>query len=133
MEGTIVNQVEISGFEEEKSSEKFRKKLKSFKAVFNLKSYDKSFSFIAEEASWKMKENHSLVYLFLTEDSHPGEELSRLAALNPALEIQHLLISPSGCGEVLYRTYKGESVEEESYSGSLAHMLGDLIQGGFQA
>lgn len=132
MEGTIVNQIEISGFEDEKSSDKFRKKLKSLKSRFNLKSFDKSMSFSAEEASWKSKEDHSLIYLFLTEDSHPDKEIARLAELNPLLEIQHLIISPAGCGEILLRQYKGETLKEETFSGSLAHMLGDLIQGGFR-
>lgn len=126
MEGSIVNQVEISGFADEKEAVRFRKKLKSFKSAFSLP------SFKADEASWKIKENHSLVYLFLTEDSFPEEAIGSLAAENENLEIQHLLISPSGCGEMMHFHYRGKEVEKSEFSGEAVLMLGDLIKGGFQ-
>lgn len=133
MEGSIVNQVEITGFENQKESEKFRKKLKSLKSVFNLTKADKSLTFIAEEASWKEKEDHSLVYLFLTDDSSPQKEILTLAEIYNNLRIQHLIISPSGEGEMIHFVYScGEIIEETHHKGALAHMLGDLIQGGFQ-
>lgn len=132
MEGSVVNQIEIRGFSDENDSASFRKKLKSLKSKFNLPSLDKSLSFSAEEASWKEKEDHSLVFLFITEDSNPGSEIAKMACLYPNLEIDHLVIAPSGCGEVILTHYKGESEEHQEFGSELAQMLGDLIQGGFQ-
>lgn len=132
MEGSIVNQIEITGFNDENDVKDLRKRLKSFKTPFSLHSLDRTLNFKAEEASWKEKDNHSLVYLFLTEDSHPGEEISKMAKLFPDLEIRHLVISPSGCGEVILNIYHGSDTENHEYSGTLAKMLGDLVQGGFQ-
>ncbi|RQW05914.1 MAG: hypothetical protein EH225_04000 [Calditrichaeota bacterium] len=125
MEGTIVNQVEISGFESEKDSEKFRKKLKTLKSAFSLT------GFRAEEASFKIKDDFSLVYLFLTEDEYPEKEIRHLQEENSTLEIQHLIISPTGCGEMLHFIYSKDGAEVTEYSGPAILMLGDLIQGGF--
>lgn len=132
MQGSIVNQVEISGFKENKDLVRFRKNLKSFKSNFNLKSYDKKFSFIAEEATWKEKDDNCLIYLFITEDSHPGEEIKQLAQENDSLTFKHLIISPADEGVVYCRILNGNDVEENIYPGDLAKMLGNLIQGGFQ-
>ncbi|MBB6478777.1 hypothetical protein [Spirochaeta isovalerica] len=125
MEGTIVNQVEISGFENEKDAEKFRKKLKSFKSLFTLP------GFKAQDASFKLKDDFSLIYLFLTEDEYPEAEIKQLFEENDSLEIQHLVISPTGCGEMLHFFYSREGHETTEYSGPAILMLGDLIQGGF--
>lgn len=132
MDGSIVNQIEISGFSDAKESARMRKKLKTLKSVFNLSAVDKKIGFTAQEASWKEKDDHSLVYLFLTEDSFPREEVRMFAELFGNLEIQHLAISPSGCGEMIHLVYSAGEVSETSYGGSVVHMLGDLIKGGFQ-
>jgi len=50
LEGSIVNQIEISGFKTEKEAEKFKKKLKTLKTPFRITGFE------SEEASWKMKE-----------------------------------------------------------------------------
>jgi len=126
LEGAIVNQVEISGFESEKESLRFRKKMKSFKSLFSLP------GFTADEASFKMKEDFSLVYLFLTEDTYPEVEIKKLQSENPSLEIQHLVISPSDCGEMLHFHYGNGHDEVNSFHGAAINMLGDLIQGGFR-
>lgn len=125
MEGTVVNQLEISGFENEKDALKFIKKLKSLKSVFSIP------GFKAEEASFKMKEDYSLIYLFLTEDGYPEKEIKTFNENNPTLQIQHLVISPTGCGEMIHYLYAGEEIEATEYSGPAILMLGDLIKGGF--
>jgi hypothetical protein len=133
LEGSIVNQIELSGFDTEKESEKFRKKLKSLKSIFNLSKINKSLSFIAEDASWKVKEDFSLVYLFLTEDTYPEKEIQALAGFYNELNIQHLVISPSGAGRIIHYDYtSGVLTGKIEQDGSIAHMLGDLIHGGFQ-
>jgi len=133
LEGSVVNQIEISGFENEKDSAKFRKKLKSLKSVFTLSKVDKTLSFIAEEANWKMKEDYSLVYLFITEDSHPESEILSLAKLYSLLRIQHLVISPSEEGLMIHYLYsKGALIKKTEHSGAMVYMLGDLIKGGFE-
>lgn len=133
MKGSIVNQVEISGFSEQKEVEIFRKKIKSLKSVFNLHKLDKSLHFQTEEASWKMKDDFSLIYLFLTEDSYPEEEITNVSRLNNQLTIKHLIISPSGEGNMIYFKYEqGVLSDKREVKGSVAHMLGDLVNGGFQ-
>ena len=133
MEGSVVNQIEISGFIDDKESEKFRKKIKSLKSVFTLSKIDKSINFTAEEASWKNKEKHNLVYLFLTEDSSPENELLEVSRLNRSLLIKHLMISPSGGGKLIFQSYsEGHQVERRLFEGPAVQMLGDLIKGGFK-
>lgn len=125
MEGSIVNQIEISGFKTEKEAEKFKKKLKTLKTPFRITGFE------SEEASWKMKEDFSLVYLFITEDIYPLEQIKSFAFANKELEIQHLVLSPSGCGEMIHYSYSAGSEEITEYSGPALLMLGDLIKGGF--
>lgn len=133
MEGSIINQVEISGFLTEKEAEIFRKKLKSLKSVFHLSKMDKSLQFQAEDASWKLKEDFSLVYLFLTEDFYPGDEISSLSQLKNTLSIRHLIISPSGEGDIIFFQYDNGSLSDKTeVSGGTAQMMGDLVKGGFQ-
>lgn len=133
MEGTIVNQVEISGFDSDKDAEKFRKKIKTLNSVFSLFKIDKAIDFSAEEASWKNKEKHTIVYLFLTEDSSPEKELLEVTRLKRSLLIKHLMISPSGGGKLIFRSYSdGHQVEQNSLEGPAVQMLGDLIKGGFK-
>lgn len=132
LEGSIVNQIEISGFTDEKKAVKFRKKIKSIKSIFNLSRIDKSISFAAEEASWKLKDDFSLVYLFLTEDFYPEEEIAALSSSLEELSVRHLVLSPSGEGLVLYFHYGNGVLEEKTeVKGDAAHMLGDLVKGGF--
>ena len=133
MEGSIVNQIEISGFSDEKEAQQFRKKIKSLKSNFNLKKISSNIDFIAEEASWKIKDDNSLVFLFITEDFSPENEIKNLSELLPNLKLQHLVISPSGSGLLKHLSYEnGELVYKNEVEGSLSQMLGDLIKGGFQ-
>ncbi len=133
MEGSIINQVEISGFLTEKEAEKFRKKIKSFKSVFHLSKMDKTLQFLPEEASWKMKEDFSLVYLFLTDDTYPEKEISSLSQVEKSLSIRHLIISPSGEGDIIFYDYEnGNLSEKKEVKGGTAQMLGDLVKGGFK-
>lgn len=133
LKGSIVNQIKIKGFADQKDSDKFRKKIKSLKSIFHLSKIDKSINFYADEASWKMKDDFSLIYLFLTEDSFPEEEISALSRLKKDLSISHLVIAPSEEGLMLYYHYENsELLEKTEVKGGTAHMLGDLIQGGFQ-
>ncbi|MBI9096870.1 MAG: hypothetical protein JEY91_00260 [Spirochaetaceae bacterium] len=132
MEGTVVNQIEIKGFSDDKKSEKFRKQIKSLRSVFHLSQMDKNLDFAAADASWKKKDDHSLVYLFLTEGFSPESEICSLAELYPHLEIHHMIISPNGKGLLLYFRYSGGKLSEKTeQTGSVVHMLGDLIKGGF--
>jgi hypothetical protein len=126
LEGSILNQVEIAGFKSEKEAGAFRRKLKSLNSLFKVK------GFKAEEASWKMKDDFSLVYLFITEDSYPREEIKSLIGDHGSLEVQHLVLSPSGCGEMIHHLYSSGTEEISEYSGPALLMLGDLIKGGFQ-
>lgn len=133
MEGSIINQLEISGFSTEKESVKFRKTIKSLKSAFNLSKLDKTLEFQAEEASWKMKDDFSLVYLFLTDDSYPEKDISSLAKMKENLSFRQLVISPSGEGDILYYHYENGSLsEKKEMKGGAAQMFGDLVQGGFQ-
>jgi hypothetical protein len=133
MEGSIVNQIEISGFSSKEESEKFRKKIKSIKSIFNLSKINKSLSFAAIEGSLKIKDDFSLVYIFITENSFPEEEIQILAEEKKELNIQHMIIAPSEAGNVMYISYSyGELYERKEVVGGMAKMLGDLILGGFQ-
>lgn len=132
MEGSVVNQIEILGFEDEKSLQRFRKKLKSLKSHFNLTSLGKDFSFVAEEASIKVKDSKSLTYLFISEEIHPADEIKKMAELYSDLEILHLIIAPSGEGYMCLKTYKEGNSQVEEVRGSIPHMIGSLLQGGFQ-
>jgi hypothetical protein len=133
LEGSVVNQIEISGFKNLVEAEKFRKKIKSMKSVFNISKIDKHIEFQAEEASYKIKDDHSLVYLFLTENSYPEHELCDLSGIMKNLSINHLIIAPSGEGVLIFFRYEmGQIIEKTEMKGSVAHMLGDLIQGGFK-
>ena len=133
LEGSIVNQIEINGFSNEKEATEFSRKLKSSKTVFNLSKIDKTLNFAADEASWKMKDDYSLLYLFITEDSFPEEDIFSFAAMNENLNFQHLVISPSGTGLLIYISYSGgKQIERKEIPGGTALMLGDLIKGGYQ-
>jgi len=133
LEGSIVNQIEISGFADNKEAEKFRKKIKSLKSVFNLSKISKNIDFIADECSWKMKDDFSLVYLFITEDSFPEEMIRAMAEKLENYNIQHLVIAPSGEGIIYHYTFtSGRLALKNEVKGNMAIMMGDLIKGGFQ-
>jgi len=133
LEGSIVNQIEIRGFADNKEAVKFRKKIKSLKSVFDLSNIDKSLDFTADECSWKMKDDFSLVYLFLTEDSFPEEMICSMAGKLETYHIQYMVIAPSGEGVIYHYSYSnGKLILKKEVKGNMAIMMGDLIKGGFQ-
>jgi len=132
VEGSIINQIEISGFNNEKEAKKFQKRIKSFKSVFNLNKIDKSINFLAEEASWKIKEDFSIVYLFITEETFPEDKICKLSKFLKNLNFEYLIISPSQIGHLIFLNYcKGLVLEKKEIFGKSVKMLGDLIKGGF--
>ncbi len=132
IKGSVVNQIEISGFPNEKEALKFRRSIKSSKSIFDLSKIDKSICFLAQNASWKIKENYNLIYLFITEEIYPEEEIKIITETFQELNIQHLIISPGGEGILIHNEYSTGLLKNETIlSGRTAKMLGDLIQGGF--